>query len=1231
MDRTLIVDIIVIDPRVGDNFGFEVTNDGLPLVFTQSGQIDSNGWKKTYITSVDTRETIPSNRIVKLNDDLTYRPESALFSLFNNNVILDLIIKNTGFSHAVGGFTLYNNTTSNRFVSFNEVGSAVFQNPGFNAPVITVKELSDGSLIFGGIFTAFGSIQVNRLFKRLPSGAADTTFNNNIMNAATNKGFNGSVETIAVQSNGRILLGGSFNIFNNNTRNRIVRLNANGTIDNTFNVGTGFGNGFVNSIAIQPDGRILVGGSFTTYKGVAVGQLVRLDASGNLDTAFNTAIGNGTNFERVNLVKVYNNEIYVGGRFAAFNGNATRSIVKLSLAGAVISLFGTGFGNTQDFPTLLGTVRDIDFLADNTILVGGSFDSYNGTTIKNFAKISTVGALSSDRIDFNGPVYKVVVNSGFIYVAGDFTSTSSGSLIPGISNLYNIPITSTMSALEATYATYDNLVEFNSGVGITYSISVGQPLTSTNLFTSPSLYLTDFSTPAADGSYFLYGSFLQYNGLAATRVIKLKPDGSQDFSFNTTLGGPNEDPYSGCRLYRLSNDGLLVAGAFSTYNGVAGFGIRKLNPDGSLDTSLTPRVFGTSGGFRYTTKVELQPNGKILLAGLFSSYDGFTSGKLVRINADGSYDSTFNVGSGFNNTTIDVVVNEDFTMYVTGYFSSYKGVAASGIIKLSATASIDTSFIYGSGFSPNGQPVVNYLLPTIGDNNSVYCVGGFTSYKGATANRIIKLTATGSVDSSFNIGTGFNDIVDTIRYTNNNQRIFLSGQFTSYNGTPTERAVILNLDGSIAQTFTGTGFDSYYTIGNTLYATDNNYLATFQNLVRMTYTFNEDQVVLNNLYETTNFVEIEYTNNSVTINELIDEIVVRSPYLIISTQSSFDSANYQVRVWEGSIFTAASQSVLYNITKPKLFLGQQNVYVNINNLVRERLEANISNFMSLDYDFAKPLSENMSKWVQVNESLTDVGATVSTSVYRFFATDGYLHNNEVQAIPNILMTGNQRYIHKDQLERIYFQTNYLTRIEVRFTDGFGDYDAYWNVDLLGDNKNYVQSLIVDTRYFPFGNPWVEYRFEYSNSATEVVRFNIYDYSCKYDPFTLVYKNKWGILESIGLTKKSSKKLATTAVDFERSILDYNGNFDITRHTKKQLNVNGYESWVLNTDWMPEYMNQALEEIKLSEEVWLLDSNNTPIPIIIEDNTIDYKTVVNDKLIQYTIKVKMSQQVIKNIL
>jgi hypothetical protein len=337
------------------------------------------------------------------------------------------------------------------------------------------------------------------------------------------------------------------------------------------------------------------------------------------------------------------------------------------------------------------------------------------------------------------------------------------------------------------------------------------------------LYLTDFTDANQDGSYFLYGSFETYNGATTQKVMKMRKDGLQDLTFAANLGGPNSVPYSGMRIYRYDNDSLLVAGYYSAYNGVSGYGIRKLHPNGTIDTSLTPRTFGSAGGYRYTSKCEVQTDGKIVLAGLFSSYDGNPSMCLVRINTDGSYDNTLAVGStGFNNTTIDVVVNSDNTMYVSGYFTSYNGTTCNGIVKLTATGSVDTSFVLGTGFSPNGNGNAYYLLPTYDDSNSVYvCSNTMTSYKGATAGRVIKITATGSVDTSFNVGTGVTTgDISFIRYTENNDKILLSGSFSQFNGQVTNNGVIVNLDGFIYQTFPQTNVNYMYNLGNDVYGID---------------------------------------------------------------------------------------------------------------------------------------------------------------------------------------------------------------------------------------------------------------------------------------------------------------------------------------------------------------------------------------------------------------------------
>ena len=94
-------------------------------------------------------------------------------------------------------------------------------------------------------------------------------------------GFNNTVRVINIQPDGKILVGGGFSTYNGTTRNRIIRLNSNGSIDTSFNIGTGF-NGNVFTIDIQPDGKILVGGDFTTYNGTTSNRIIRLNPNGSI-------------------------------------------------------------------------------------------------------------------------------------------------------------------------------------------------------------------------------------------------------------------------------------------------------------------------------------------------------------------------------------------------------------------------------------------------------------------------------------------------------------------------------------------------------------------------------------------------------------------------------------------------------------------------------------------------------------------------------------------------------------------------------------------------------------------------------------------------------------------------------------------------------------------------------------------------------------------------------------
>jgi uncharacterized delta-60 repeat protein len=200
------------------------------------------------------------------------------------------------------------------------------------------------------------------------------------------------------------------------------------------------------------------------------------------------------------------------------------------------------------------------------------------------------------------------------------------------------------------------------------------------------------------------------------------------------------------------------------------------NIDGSLVSMKNgfigePFAFGNISVFVIT----IDSNGKIYVGGFFAIYNGIDAGRIIRLNPDGSRDTDFDMGSGFNFSVNDIKIDADGKIYVGGVFSSYNGVGANRIIRLNPDGSRDTDFDMGSGFN---QPVIDI---TIDANGKIYVGGGFTSYNGVAANRIIRLNPDGSRDTDFDIGTGFNGGVEDIKIDADG-KIYVCGDFVSYNG-----------------------------------------------------------------------------------------------------------------------------------------------------------------------------------------------------------------------------------------------------------------------------------------------------------------------------------------------------------------------------------------------------------------------------------------------------------------
>jgi hypothetical protein len=319
-------------------------------------------------------------------------------------------------------------------------------------------------------------------------------------------------------------------------------------------------------------------------------------------------------------------------------------------------------------------------------------------------------------------------------------------------------------------------------------------------------YMTD-TIDNGDSAY-IYGSFTGYNSTAYGRIVKLLPNGDVDTSFNTGTGF-NSNFFGFQSIVKQTDGKILATGDFTSFNGTARNRIARLNTDGSLDTSL---VVGT-GFNNITSGVEVDSQGRIVVCGSYGSYSGVSANRIIRLLSGGTVDTSFVYGTAFNNITNSVVINSDDSMYVGGYFSTYSGITSNRIIKLTSGGTVDTSFNVGTGLNSNtNQPVG---LISDGDGG-VYVFGYFTTYSGITANRLTKLLPTGQIDPNFNIGSGFNGPIITA-YKVLNDKLLIFGTFTQFNGlTVSNGLIVLNADGGIYRTFTGS-YVNVYTIGNRFY------------------------------------------------------------------------------------------------------------------------------------------------------------------------------------------------------------------------------------------------------------------------------------------------------------------------------------------------------------------------------------------------------------------------------
>jgi len=308
------------------------------------------------------------------------------------------------------------------------------------------------------------------------------------------------------------------------------------------------------------------------------------------------------------------------------------------------------------------------------------------------------------------------------------------------------------------------------------------------------------TTIDSNGKTLVGGNFTAYSGSTQNYLIRLNTDGTKDTSFNVGTGF-NANVWA---VAVDSNGKVLVGGNFTTYDGSAQNYLIRLNSDGTKDTS-----FNIGSGFTgFTTQrglvdvIVVDPNGKILIGGNFNSYQGSSSNYLVRLNSDGSKDTSFDVGAGFDSWVLSIALDSSGKILVGGFFNLYRSLTQNRLVRLNTDGTKDTSFNIGTGF--NG---LIYSI-SIDSNGKIVTGGSFTTYQGSSQNFLVRLNTDGTKDTSLNIGTGFNFIVNSIAI-DSNSKLLVGGNYSTYQGSTQNSLIRLNTDGTKDTAFdVGTGFDS---------------------------------------------------------------------------------------------------------------------------------------------------------------------------------------------------------------------------------------------------------------------------------------------------------------------------------------------------------------------------------------------------------------------------------------
>jgi uncharacterized delta-60 repeat protein len=772
--------------------------------------------------SFDTVAGLGRTNLARLRPDGTLDPS---FKPRASGAVNSLALQTDGAIVVGGSFTNLAGLARTNLGRLNSAGVAdALFNPDANYEVRAVVVQPDGRILVGGRFTSLVGADRARFGRLQPDGSLDAGFDPRV---------GGTVNTLALLADGSVLVGGNFSSLGGQVRASLGRVDANGLVDVGFLAGA---NNDVYCLAPLPDGKLYVGGKFTQLCGKRRYGLGRLPSFGAV-VEEPTFDGSELTWHRAGLAaeisqalaEAWDGTAWTNLGTGVRDGGAWRWSLPSVPLGTTFRVRGlvpsSGYQGAAWWTAAHGglplvpapaaasarnagesvtfSVRPIGsppfgylWLRDGLALGdGGNISGATGADL-------TLAALScTDR-----GAYAVVVTNAYgsvtslvasLTVRDPFIVSQPGSTTAGWGSNATFTVAAAGTppfayqwrraglAIPGATDTSLTITNVQPGDELGYDVTVsGGCGAATSIVAYLNHELAGCTpqqvlglAPLPDGRLFAAGEINTVGGLSREGIVRYRPNGAPDASFNVHVGMVNYDVTLCYAVLVLPDHSVIIGGAFTNVAGMSPNRLVRLTPDGRIDPAFSPPNLNGQ-----VLCLAQQADGKILAGGDFTQAGSLTRNRLVRLNPDGSVDSGFTASAG--NTVLTIAVQPDGKILVGG-------LGGSLAIRFSSTGALDTSF------APNVSDQVNAIA--VQPDGMILLGGRFTAVGGISRSRIARLYPNGSLDLTFSPqvqGLVYDTYVNSI-VLQTDGRILVGGRFDTVDAQNYRMVVRLNANGSV--------------------------------------------------------------------------------------------------------------------------------------------------------------------------------------------------------------------------------------------------------------------------------------------------------------------------------------------------------------------------------------------------------------------------------------------------